>query len=447
MNDETRPTIDMRAPHRDAAIQLSLLDPDSEAVVAPCPKKSARAGAFTDNMKLPVHRWFRYSAGFSAEWAANEIRASGAQRVLDPFAGSGTALLAASECGVCSVGYEAHPFIARVAAAKANVTVRLSAFEQDLSDLLSIAKEVHAAAAYQPEGILAKCYDEATFRKLMSLRTAWETGGFRERDAGELLWLLITSILRECSGVGTAQWQYVLPNKRKARVKEPFVALRDKANLFAHDLQYAQNAYRGVVDIRAHDVRRGIDAEGFDLVITSPPYPNNYDYADATRLEMTFWGELRGWGDLQRAVRKNLIRACSQHSAAERLELQALLSERALKPIIGPLREACETLDAVRLTKGGKKTYHTMVAAYFLDLAHIWAHLRRSIAPGGVVKFVIGDSAPYGIYIPCEKWLGQLALAAGFESFDFKKIRDRNVKWKNRKHRVPLKEGVLEVRA
>ena len=27
-----------------------------------------------------------------------------------------------------------------------------------------------------------------------------------------------------------------------------------------------------------------------DLVITSPPYANNYDYADAMRFEMMFWG-------------------------------------------------------------------------------------------------------------------------------------------------------------
>ena len=38
------------------------------------------------------------------------------------------------------------------------------------------------------------------------------------------------------------------------------------------------------------------------LVITSPPYANNYDYADATRLEMAFMGEIRGWGDLQETV-------------------------------------------------------------------------------------------------------------------------------------------------
>ncbi len=37
-------------------------------------KKNSRSGTFTDNMKLPVHRWFRYSAGFSAEWVIQEIQ-------------------------------------------------------------------------------------------------------------------------------------------------------------------------------------------------------------------------------------------------------------------------------------------------------------------------------------------------------------------------------------
>lgn len=56
------------------------------------------------------------------------------------------------------------------------------------------------------------------------------------------------------------------------------------------------------------------------------------------------------------------------------------------------------------------------------------------------------DSAPYGIYIPVDRWLGELAMAAGFKSYDYTKLRDRNTKWKNRKHRVPLQEGILWVR-
>src|SRR6266699_2493113 len=75
---------------------------------------------FSDNLSLPIHRWFRYSAGFSATWVNKLIRAQkelNRERVLDPFAGSGTTILEAEKCGCDSVGIEAHPFVARVSRA------------------------------------------------------------------------------------------------------------------------------------------------------------------------------------------------------------------------------------------------------------------------------------------------------------------------------------------
>lgn len=79
---------------------------------------SRNATTFTDNMKLPVHRWFRYSAGYSAEWAGDLMRHWGVEKVLDPFGGSGTTCLAAQEKRVESVGTEVHPMVARIANAK-----------------------------------------------------------------------------------------------------------------------------------------------------------------------------------------------------------------------------------------------------------------------------------------------------------------------------------------
>ena len=87
-----------------------------------------------------------------------------------------------------------------------------------------------------------------------------------------------------------------------------------------------------------------------------------------------------------------------------------------------------------------------MIASYFLDMAKFWIDLRRIVKKGGEVCLVIGDSAPYGIYVPVDKWLGELAVSYGFESFYFEKERDRNIKWKNRTHTVPLKEGYLWVK-
>jgi hypothetical protein len=84
-----------------------------------------------------------------------------------------------------------------------------------------------------------------------------------------------------------------------------------------------------------------------------------------------------------------------------------------------------------------------MIAAYCRDIAFVLRELRSVCRSGAKMCWVIGDSAPYGVYCPVESWIGELALAEGFSSYHFEKLRDRNTKWKNRKHRVPLKEGLL----
>jgi hypothetical protein len=84
-----------------------------------------------------------------------------------------------------------------------------------------------------------------------------------------------------------------------------------------------------------------------------------------------------------------------------------------------------------------------MIGAYCRDIGLVLRQLRLVCRPGARMCWVIGDSAPYGVYCPTEKWIAELAIAAGFKSHRFEKLRDRNVKWKNRKHRVPLKEGLL----
>jgi hypothetical protein len=409
--------------------------------------KESRSGTFTDNMKLPLHRWFRYSAGFSAEWVENTIREhqpGAGYTVLDPFAGSGTTLLAAERVGVAAWGLEGHPFVARIAHAKLLWReVEPGVFLDAIATLLAQAARIDAAPETDSE-LLQKCYSPEPLAKLFALKTA-----FLERDTGsaldQLLWLTLTAVLRACSHAGTAQWQYVLPNKTKAKVLDPFVALEEKAAQIAEDLAFAQREHSAQAVIFQHDARNApaIPANSIDLVVTSPPYPNNYDYADATRLEMTFWGEIKGWGDLNGAVRKHIIRSCSQHSAADKIKLEVILQEAALAPIIDELGPVCQELAEVRLTKGGKKTYHTMIAAYFLDLSRIFQMLRPLCKAGSRLCFVVGDSAPYGVHVPAEEWLGKLALDAGFKSYSFEKIRDRNVKWKNRKHDVPLHEGRL----
>lgn len=400
--------------------------------------------SFVDNMSLPVHRWFRYSAGFSADWVQSVIadtRGDKPTRVLDPFAGSATTLLSAQSSDVQSMGLESHPFVARVARAKLNWTSDCQLFRSRGKQILADF-ELRSLPDTLP-ALLSKCYTPDTLADLLSLRDQIERS--RQGDSiDEMLWLAFVSIIRRVSHVGTAQWQYVLPNKRKRSVASVKEAFRQQVELMASDMEWRQATCASpcLADYRETDARSvgSYPTDWATHVICSPPYANNYDYADATRLEQTVLGEVAGWGDLKE-TRRALVRSCSQHMV--KYDPAEALEDTILEPILDELRGVYEELGIVRDSHGGKKAYHFMILAYFHDLASVWVGLRKATTPGAKVCFVIGDSAPYGVHVPVERWLGQLAISAGFNSWQFEKVRDRNIKWENRKHRVPLHEGRL----
>jgi hypothetical protein len=306
-----------------------------------------------------------------------------------------------------------------------------------------------AAKAIMPDTseyppLIYKCYDESTLADLDCLRRGYEEVQDRT-PASELAWLTLVAILRCTSRAGTAQWQYVLPRKEKRSPQEAYAAFDQTVRTFSADMALAQSLYGPRACFLQADARNceGIPDHWATLVVTSPPYPNNYDYADATRLEMSFMGDVAGWGDLQDKVRRHLVRSCSQHVPERTIDLGSVLGSSELAPIRSEIEPVCRQLAEVRKTKGGKKTYHLMIACYFRDLSLVWQSLRRVCAAGSKVCFVVGDSAPYGVYVPVIPWLAALAQAAGFGAYRFERTRDRNVKWKNRKHRVPLQEGRL----
>ena len=398
-------------------------------------------------MALPVHRWFRYSAGFSGAWAEDLIAheaATGRVQVFDPFAGSGTTLIAAEQCGVESRGIDPHPFVSRITQAKLCYRSSPNAYLRHARHVITQAQQYPSSVeAYNP--LIRRCYTDESLGRLDALRRVIE-GTDDGSAAARLAWLTLVSILRSTSHVGTANWQYLLPNRRKARVSDPFSAFTTKVSQVHQDMISMSKAGPRAV-FTCDDARScgTIPDDSTDLVVTSPPYPNNYDYADATRLELTFFGEIAGWGDLQTNTRRHLLRSCTQHVPDRSVDLECVLARSEIDPIRDELQSVCKQLGQVRLTRGGRKTYHNMIGCYFLDLAQVWLALRRICRSPSKICFVIGDSAPYGVYVPVIEWLGRLAVAAGFKAYRFEKIRDRNTKWKNRKHRVPLCEGHLWV--
>lgn len=403
---------------------------------------------FQDNMKLPLHKWYRYTAGFSGAWVGNlleEGKKEGRNKVLDPFAGSGTVMVESMLHGVDSYSIESNPYVYNIA--KAKLQWNEFDIEELIIDCLNVLEQAKKKKMYNIEypELITKCFPMDTLQKLEALkRSCFEIEDEKLRN---FVWFVITSILRSTSPVGTAQWQYIQPNKTKSKVLDPFVAYTAKLSEILNDMRCLKSRFgkHSNSKILKEDARNivSVPDKWADMVITSPPYANNYDYADAMRLEMLFWNDINCWKDLQDKVSVNLIRACTQHVSSLKDSVNTYIESDLLAPIGEQIKEKYYLLENERKNHGGKKNYHLMIAAYFYDMAQVFNSLYRVTSDNCKMCFVIGDSAPYGIYIPVDEWLAKLAQASGFNDYSFEKLRDRNTKWKNRKHSVPLKEGRL----
>jgi len=189
-----------------------------------------------------------------------------------------------------------------------------------------------------------------------------------------------------------------------------------------------------------------IENESADHIFTSPPYLNNFDYADRTRLELYFMGEAKNWGDISEQVRTKLMTSATTQINRGDDKYQFLEGFKYECPDqYSFLSNAVEKLSELRLTKGGKKSYDLMTVGYFNDIYQIIKDNFRILRPGSKALYILGDSAPYGVHIPTDVLIGQIGVAIGFSNYQIQILRERGGKWEKnpQRHNVMLRESVV----
>ncbi|MDW8104456.1 MAG: DNA methyltransferase [Armatimonadota bacterium] len=440
-----------------AAEQLLLIDEDT-TLYSGQGIQPERLGTFQDSLRAPVHRWFKYPAGFSyklVEALIEDYRLGHRSWLLDPFVGCGTTAVVAKQQGVNCIGVEAHPFVHWVARVKCFWEYDLSSLRLNMNRLLLLLQQAPPLPSPQAleefPDLVRKCYSPENLWALKQIRDTILTleCPAEERD---FFLLALTDTLRSASRAGTG-WPYIAPSKYHEKTERPAQEtfaqtlqnmFRDLTIVLSYRAQHRSEIRLLLMDAR--DVFP-VEPESIDLGITSPPYLNNYDYADRTRLEMYFFGWAKTWRDITEQVRDRLIVSATTQIRRSDVELHRLspeLQEADVK-VYYELSAKIAELSRRRKTKGGKKNYDLMVVGYFNDMLRVLKQVYRVLKPGAPFFLVLGDSAPYGVYIPTEEYLGRLAVGIGFTDFHIQPLRARGTKWKNnpQRHDVGLKEGIL----
>jgi DNA modification methylase len=421
-------------------------------------------GTFQDSLRAPVHRWFTYPAGFSFKAVEETFRLYNIKPgmvVYDPFGGTATTNIVAIQNGVRSFGVEAHPFVHFVGSTKIYWDFDFPNLLREIDELLDHIKaliEHQDIAAISVEDIfpelVCKCYSREKLACLYLCREA--INRLAPTPFRNFAKLGLTNLLRSIADVATG-WPYIAPQKAKKITNSSssniIEKLRDQLYQMYGDLQAVYNSEQcnGQATFILGDSRRrqnAIENESVDLVFTSPPYLNNYDYSDRTRLEMYFWGEAKSWGDITQKVRTRLIMSATTQVLRSEYTKGKLLSDNfceIVPDVAVELKPKVDELTLRRLQKGGKKSYDIMVAGYFNDMLQVFQETFRVLKPGGKFLLILGDSAPYGVHIPTDLYLGEVGKAVGFADYTIEDLRERGGKWKDnpQRHKVSLKESIL----
>ena len=384
-----------------------------------------RDPAFMANRAAPVHSWVPWIAGYSKHFVEGALvrHMDSPGVVLDPFAGVGTTLVEADLAGHEAVGFEINPYAAFVAQTK------LRAHRADPDLLRNAVQEFRA--------FMRDALQQGTSPR-MSPPSAFRTRSpfYSPKVQNKVLLSLdfidklepqisdVFSLAFASSMIDFSNYSYEPSLGRKASVGRPEVedfpvaeTLSQKVYQMAHDAAWyrqvrASNERQDgrVIEESFFDGYWRIEKGSADLLITSPPYLNNYHYNRNTRPHLYWLGFCDSPSDLKHLENLNFGTYWQNARSQEKIDLNPAIKDE----------DILSTLEEVRTKNPDKGIYGghgwaNYATLYFNDCARFAAGAKWCLRSGATALVVIGNSILQGVPIATDRFWAKIAESRGLE--------------------------------
>jgi hypothetical protein len=397
-----------------------------------------RDPAFSENKTQPLHRWVPWIAGFSAQFVQDcfetflrDRRKKSTPRILDPFAGVGTTIVQALLNEFDSIGFEINPYAALACEAK------LSAAKLELETLEACCLQYQGVAARNVQSVTtAKPAEFETRIPFFSPSVETQVLAFfdfvksiRYREIADLFRVAFGSVMVSFSNYTYEPSLGSRPGAGKPLIEEADVhsAILGKLSDMVSDVRWIKervgSPFAGKGKVHNLDFLQSGDvlpASSIDLMVTSPPYMNNYHYVRNTRPQLFWLSLISSPKQLRRLEEANFGKYWQTVRDSKALDLNF------------DYPELSRTLVALRETRQEKGAYGgpgwaNYVTAYFNDCHRFCGVLKRCLARGGVGIIVIGNSIIQGHEIKTDLILADIAKQSGLALVGVQQVRTKRV--------------------
>ncbi|MCL2289117.1 MAG: site-specific DNA-methyltransferase [Bacteroidetes bacterium] len=395
--------------------------------------------SFQGNKEVPFYRWYKYKEGFSAYLVDYYIRRHGicaTKRVLDPFAGSGATLFGAADLGIDAFGIELLPIGQHIIKTRK----QLNHFSDIDFERLFLWKNTKPWIEHQGQKdftilkITDGAYSEENCKSIKKYLSCMQG----ENQKVQAVLLMALFCILENISYTRKDGQYLRWDQRSGRCVGaiPF----DKGEILQFDAAITkklseilsdakdQNSY-SLFEVYNSKIKKGditivngsclnelpnIKNNTIDLVITSPPYCNRYDYTRTYALELAMLG-VNEKGLL--TLRQEMLSCTVENREKDLLAINPLWTN-ALS--ICQNHELLQEILKYLYYKKEKKTLNNngiprMVKGYFYEMACVIFELHRVLASDGEVVMVNDNVRYAGASISVDLILSDIASKIGFQ--------------------------------
>lgn len=393
--------------------------------------------SFQANKNRPVYRWYKYKEGFSASLVEHFFEKYQVKRgkILDPFAGSGTALFTASAMGLDADGIELLPIGQQIISTKRLLESEFTATDFDELERwakLSVWRDSQERIPLNELRITAGAYPEDTQEQIEKYLAAINQENERVRAVLFFALLCVLEIISYTRKDGQyLRWDYRSGRKQgkkqfdKGKIADFEKAISEKIGEILTDLRptvptqknlFEQKVEQGRIhlfDGSSLDVMPKLADGEYDAIITSPPYCNRYDYTRTYALELALLGaDEKGLINL----RQTMLSCTVENRAKDLLKINPRWTTAITAADEQELLQAILKYLESQKSQGllNNNGIPRMVRGYFYEMACIIAECARVMKPNAPL-FMVNDNVRYaGASISADMILSSIAEKLGF---------------------------------